>query len=172
MDKKPLRVIPLSSELQIHDFSSGESILDDYLKKFALENSERGISRAWVALNDDTLQKVLGYYTLSSAHLEHHELPKNHQRGLPKYPIPAIRIGRLAIDTSIQGQRYGEALLYNALFRILQVSKEIGIRYILVDAKHDKAKKFYSKFGFIHLPDRPLKLILPIKTLVQCFDLM
>ncbi len=156
-----IQIFPISIEHNWVDFYSGEPALDEYLKKFALENGERGLSRAWVAL---LANKVIGYYTLSSAHLELFELPKKAQRGLPKYPIPAIRIGRLAVDCSMQGQGFGGCLLFNALHRILSVATEIGIRLIFVDAKHEMAKSFYLKYGFSPLPMNPLKLILPVKT--------
>lgn len=159
-------ILQLVKEHNTFNFDSGENALDEYLKKYAFENSERGISRAWIALLKSTIDCIVGYYTLSSCHIEHLELSKKDQRGLPKYHIPAIRIGRLAIDKKFQGLGYGAILLYNAIFRIVLISKEVGIRLILVDAKHEQAKKFYMKFGFAALPDNPLKLILPIKSVL------
>jgi predicted GNAT family N-acyltransferase len=91
--------------------------------------------------------------------------PPSIQKKLPKYPVPIVRIGRLAVDNSMQGKGVGASLLKDALQRCVMVSKEVGIFAVVVEAKHEKAKRFYLKYGFSEFNDEPLNLFLPIKTI-------
>ena len=81
--------------------------------------------------------------------------------------MPVIRIGRLAVDQTMQGKGVGDSLLMDALYRSLKFSKEVGIFAVVVDAKHDKAKAFYLKYGFSEFHDEPLELFLPVKTILD-----
>jgi len=59
-------------------------------------------------------------------------------------PIPAVLIGRLALDKAYRGKGYGVGLLRDAVLRIAGASQTIGIRAILVHAKSDSAKAFMN----------------------------
>ena len=146
-------------------FDCGEPVLDEYLKRFARQNSDDGIARAFVAVTDDGSKRVLGYYTLSSSHIGFEEIPASSRKRIPRYPVPAVRIGRLAVDQSMHGYGLGGILLIDALRRSLRVAEEIAVRAVVVDAKHEQAKAFYQHFGFSELVDKPLNLFLPIRTI-------
>lgn len=146
-------------------FDCGVEALNTYLKRFAKKNDKLGIGRTYVLLDKARAQ---GCYTVSMAQIEFKSLPKPSQGKLPRYPIPAVRIGRLAIDLSAQGKGLGELLLMDALDRCLRVSEEIALFAVVVDAKTQKAKEFYLKYGFIPLEDQPLGLFLPINTIGDC----
>ncbi len=90
-------------------------------------------------------------------------------KGLPRYPVPAIRLGRLAVDVSTRGMGIGAALLRDALLRAVGLSREVGTCVMLVDAIDYKAKAFYQRYGFIPLQDIPLTLVLPIETIASAF---
>ncbi len=87
---------------------------------------------------------------------------------LPRYPIPSFRIEKLAVDSSMQGKGLGELLLENALKKALQVSSDVAVYCILVDALNQKAKDFYLKYSFLPLNNSDLTLYLPLDTLKQC----
>ena len=91
------------------------------------------------------------------------ELLKAKQRNMPD-PIPAVLIGRLAVDVRYQGQRIGLSLLQDALDRTIAASQSIGVAYILVQALNDAAKRFYEKNGFVAIPEQPLTLFLAVAT--------
>ncbi len=146
-------------------FDCGEPELNEYLKKYARQNSDKGIARAFVAMPDDGSNRILGYYTLSSSHIGFEELPDTYRKRMPRYPIPAIRLGRLAVDQSMQGHGLGGILLIDALYRSLRVAEEIAVKVVIVDAKHEQAKQFYRHFGFVELVDKPLNLFLPVETI-------
>jgi predicted GNAT family N-acyltransferase len=90
-------------------------------------------------------------------------LPSTEAKGLPRLDIPVVLIGRLAVDQSVQGQGLGALLLVDALRRSMQISDQVGIRAVEVDALDDTARNFYSKFGFRPLLDDPRHLFLPMQ---------
>ncbi len=115
-----------------------------------------------VAIADQS--RIAGYYTLASASLLLADLPADTRKKLPRYPtVPAVRMGRLAVDQVYQGQGLGGALLADALDRAARA--EIAAYALLVDAKDDAAAAFYQHHGFIALPDSPLTLFLPLATI-------
>lgn len=80
--------------------------------------------------------------------IEFAEIPEEYNKGLPKYPAPVAKIGRLAVDIRFQGKKIGSALLLDALKKILEASKIVAACAVVVDSKNDSAKGFYSGFGF------------------------
>jgi predicted GNAT family N-acyltransferase len=151
----------------LHDrqsFDCGEPSLNTYIKQFARQNDQKGISLAYVLVEQDSTD-ILGYYTLSSASIAHQELPQHVQKKVPRYPIPSVRIGRLATDISTRGKGFGELLLFDALKRAVYLSEELAIFAVEVDALHEKAKSFYLKYGFESLEGNPHHLFLPIATI-------
>jgi len=144
-------------------FSCGEPSLDEYLKRFAKGNEKKGIGRNFMLLDQD--QMVVGYYTLCMAQVDFIELPDDYQEGLPKYPVPAARLCRLAVDETMQGKKFGEHLLMDAIERVLAADQIIAAYTLIVDAKNLKAKQFYQKYHFLPLREQNMKLFLPLSTL-------
>lgn len=138
--------------------------LNDYLKKFAKQNHERGFSLTFVASEKKKPKTILGYYSVSMGQVEFLSLPTDARKRLPKYPIPVIRIGRLAVDKQFKGQGIGRNLLMDAFHRALEASKSVGVYAVVVDAKDEKAKAFYKKYGFIEFMDKPMILFILMST--------
>jgi len=157
------RIVPLQRSHERKDFDCGEPSLNDFLRRYARQNDDKGVSRTYVLLEEGS-QVVVGYYTLSSGSVSFETLPDEYSR-IPRYPVPTAHIGRLAVDRTRQGQGLGALLLADALKRVRQVSSQIGIFAVTVHALHEKAKSFYEAFGFIPLKDDPLHLFLPLATL-------
>lgn len=155
----PLRITRLTRQHDRRDFDSGEPDLDAYLHRYALQNDERDISRTYVAVDEDGV-RVRGYFTLTNASIRFEELPA---RGLPKYPIPAVLLARLAVDRREQGLGLGRYLLFEALHLAESVSEVSGVHVVLVHALHEKAKSFYMKHGFSPIPGQPLHLYMTMK---------
>lgn len=123
------------------------------------------IGKTFVAIDDSGI--VTGFMTFSNAQIEATNLPESITRKLPRYPVPAFRIGKLTVDSRFQGMGVGSWLLKMALQRALDVSASVGIFAVLVDAIDDKAKDFYLRYGFIPMDDHPLTLYLPLATIRQ-----
>lgn len=85
------------------------------------------------------------------------------KKGFPRYPLPVIRIGKLAVDKQLQGQQLGELLLIDIFKRGIKISQDIGVVGFLVDAINERAKDFYLKYNFSPSVDSPLSLFLPMK---------
>lgn len=145
------------------EFSCGYEELDAYLKEFARQNHKKGIGKSFLALAED---RVIGYYTLSMACVEFFEIPEDYNRGIPKYPAPVAKIGRLAVDARYQGKKIGTALLIDALKKIMEASKIVAAYAVVVDAKNDSAKRFYQGFGFMTYKS-DMSLYLPMKTITN-----
>mgnify|MGYP001579556592 FL=1 len=146
-------------------FDCGVPPLTEFLKKFARQNSDDGISLTIVALDRPKPKTILGYYSVSSGQVEFASMPPVAVKGIPKYPIPVMRIGRLAVDLEAKGQGVGKELLIDAFHRAIEASKVLGLFAVVVDAKDANAKSFYQKYGFIEFLDNPMILFILMGTL-------
>ncbi len=126
------------------------------------------IGRTYVATQPGE-RLVLGYDTVSARTVSFDDLPKSERKHLPKYPVPTVHIGRLAVDNSQKGQSLGETLLMHALEKATRLADEIGIRAVEVVAKGESAKTFYERYGFRPLLDDELHLYLSTKELCGLF---
>ncbi len=160
---------PLSKAHNQKQFDCGEQSLNEYLAQHARQNHDSGMARTFVSVNTDKPNRILGYYSLAVGSIDRANLPTEIMRRLPNFPIPVARLARLAVSKHIQRQGLGEDLLLNALHRCLRVSDEIGLIAIVIDAKHDQAKKFYNRYEFEALPDQPLILWLPMAAVKKMF---
>lgn len=160
---------PLNSLHKKSDFSCGNEMLDSYLHKQANQDIKRKLSACFVVSEKET-QLIKGYYTLSSSSIPLDFVPNQIQKKLPKSytTIPTTLLGRLAIDSLFQGQGLGKILLIDALKRTHEISTTIGSFAVIVDPIDRIAENFYSKYGFIQLPDSG-KMFLPMKTISQLF---
>jgi ribosomal protein S18 acetylase RimI-like enzyme len=154
-----LRIEPLGKQHDRAGFSCGHGELDDWFRRRASQDERRNIARVFVAV-DDALG-IVGFYSLSSFTLSLENLPDEIARKLPHYnAIPAALIGRLARDEKARGLGIGELLLADALRRIIGASKALAVFAIVVDAKDERAAKFYEAYGFQAFPLQPRRLFL------------
>lgn len=163
MSSAPFQLAPLDAAHDRTTFNSGSKPLDRYLQEQVTQDVRRRVAACFVALADG--QRIAGYYTLASASLLLADLPASTGKKLPRYPtVPAVRMGRLAVDQTLKGQGLGGALLADALDRAAR--SEIAAYALMVDAKDEAAAAFYRHHGFIALPDLPLTLFLPLATVL------
>jgi GNAT superfamily N-acetyltransferase len=151
---------PLSEEHVLEGFACGVASLDDWLKRRARANQVAGASRTYVVADD--AGRVLGYYCLASGALALNEAPAPVRRNMPN-PIPMALLGRLAVDTTLQGHGLGAALLRDAVERTQSASGILGIRGLLVHALSVEAKVFYERYGFVASPVRPMMLVMSLR---------
>lgn len=152
-----MRIERLDEGHDVADFRCGDRGLDRYLSRFALPNAQEGYGVTYVAVEDAV---VRGYYTLSNSRVEARLLPPKEVEGLPRYPMPSVLLGKLAVRREAQGRGLGRILLLDAFERFLTVSRLSGARLFEVDALDESAKAFYRKRGFKELADDPLHLFL------------
>ena len=164
MKSAPFLLASLDASHDRATFQSDSPPLNRYLKEQATQDIRRRVAACFVALADEW--RIAGYYTLASASLLLADLPASTGKKLPRYPtVPAIRMGRLAVDQAFKGQGLGGALLVDALDRSLRA--EIAAFALVVDAKDAAAAAFYRHHGFMALPDSSLTLFLPLATALR-----
>ncbi len=156
-----LSIQPLTGRHDRSAFESGSAQLDAWLRQTAQQHQRRGISKTFVAVADDAPSRIRGFYALTACEVLTEELPPDLAKNLPRR-IPGIRLGRLAVDRSVQGQGLGELLLVDAIARARRVLEHVGVHALFVDAKDERAAAFYRKYGFRPLPSDPLRLVLPL----------
>jgi GNAT superfamily N-acetyltransferase len=154
----------LGAEHRREGFDCGEAALNDFLLRQAGQQQRRAFGKTYVAVAEDGVT-VTGFVTVSAGQVATTALPA--QLKLPRYPAPILRIGRLAVDGRYQGRGIAQDLLAFALRLAVEFSQRVGLYAVIVDAKHDKARAFYVKLGFIACVDNPLCLYLPVATLEQ-----
>ena len=161
---------PIDGSVGKDAFDCGIPELNEYLQQYASQNHKKGMAKTFVAIPQAGDRIVAGYYSVSMSQIERESLPENHSKGLPRYPVPALLIGKLAVDKSMQGRGLGEELLVSALKKAARISAEVGIFAVRVDAINQQAKNFYLKYGFIPFQDNTMKLFLPMKVILKIFE--
>jgi GNAT superfamily N-acetyltransferase len=160
---------PLARRHLVDDFDCGEPAPDDWLRRGAWQAQAAGSARTFVTTTDGA--KVVGYYALAAAQVEPDEATTRLLKGEPqRRAVPAVLLARLAVDHRHQDGGVGRSLLQDAVLRTLQAADSIGVRAMLIHAKHEKARAWYEQYGFEPSPTDPLHLMLLMKDLRSFVD--
>lgn len=148
-------------------FSCGKGMLDNYIHNQAKQDVKSKVSACFIYSEDE--KEVKGYYTLSNGSIPNSQLPDSFKKKLPRYQdLPVTLLGRLAVDSKFKGKKIGKLLLLDALKRSYDTSSSIGSLAVVVDPIDQEAADFYTKYGFILLPDSN-RMFLPMLTIEQLF---
>lgn len=158
---------PLSEKHCLDGFDCGNSLLNEWLSRFALLNQHSHAARTFVVCDH---ARVIGFYSLAVGSVQFEDAPSRAKKGLARHPIPIMILARLAVDKSYQGSGVGAGLLKDALLRTLLVSEHAGVRAVFVNAKNKEAKSFYGKYGFEPSIVDPLWLMLLVKDIKKSFE--
>lgn len=164
-----IRIRRLEPQDDRSGFRSGNIDLDRFFQRYAGQNQFRHhIGTTYVAVPGC---QIAGFVTVSSGELAAETLAKALRRRLPTYPLPILRLARLAVDQRFQGHGIGRLLLRAMLELALEMRDRVGCIGVVVDAKPE-AVDFYADLGFrpMHLisgslgdrPD-PIVMFLPIR---------
>ena len=143
-------LVPLAAKHELDGFQSGEPVLDIWLRQRALENAALGASQTYVMCLRDS-NRVAGFYALCMGQILNRDATGAMRRNMPRH-IPAVILGRLAIDRTWQGQGLGRELLLDAVQRSDRAASEISARLLVVHAISSAAESFYLHYGFVRLP--------------------
>ena len=153
---------PLSARHDRTNFTCGIEALDRYLQLRANQDMKRRVSNCFVAVPEGG-SGIAGYYTLAASGIPLGEIPPALARKLPRYPLlPAVLVGRLAVDRHFAGQSLGATLLYDAIARSARADP--AIYALIVDAKDENAASFYRHYGFQTFAGRPMSFYLTMAT--------
>jgi ribosomal protein S18 acetylase RimI-like enzyme len=144
------------------DFNCSEQPLNKYLREQAMQHHREGISTTHVLVDESAPESIIGYYTLAAARMLLSGLHPGDQKRLPRYPVPAVRMARLAVALTEQGKGHGATLLAHAVVRSLGLREHLGVHVMLVDAINDRAAEFYRGYGFRPTASLGRTLYLPL----------
>lgn len=153
---------PLDARHSVEEFDCGNDSLNLWLKKHAAQAASVGSARTFV-VHDNEQRRIVGYHALAAASVTHAAATRRARKGMPRHPIPAALLARLAVDTSVQGRGIGAWLLRDAMLRALSAADAMGIRLLLVHAIDDDARSFYVRHGFDPSPIDEMNLQMLIK---------
>jgi GNAT superfamily N-acetyltransferase len=163
-----LRIELLSDQHDRENFASGVEPLDRYLRQQAGQDVRRRVASCFVLVSADN-RAPIGYYTLAATSIALAELPEALAKRLPRYPlIPATLMGRLAVDARHQQHGHGEFMLLDAFSRVLR--NDIASYAFVVDAKDEKAARFYQRYRFKFLVEGGNRLFIPMVEIAKLFS--
>ncbi len=148
----------IAADDHLDNFDCGVPVLNEWLKRRAIANHVSGAFRGYVICNGG---KVIGYYCLSAGAIAVTAATGSIRRNMPD-PIPAVILGRLAVDITAKGQGLGAGLLLHAIEQTLEAAKIAGIRALLVHAKDRTSAEFYRHFKFAPSTLDPMILMLRV----------
>lgn len=149
-------------------FDCGNESLNRYLQQTARQHNQKGISRTFVLTDASNIKDkiIIGFFSLSLCEIRSAKLPPSLAK---KYPlnVPGVKLARLAVDINWQGKGIGEILMIEAMNRAVIISDNAGVVGLFVDAKDERAKSYYTRYGFVSLEDNLLEMFLPLATIRQ-----
>ena len=156
---------------EVKSFACGKEIMDRWIRRFAKRSQRDDLTRVFVLVkraseesgepgnknknknkNKKNKKKVLGYFALSMGHIHFEDLTEEDRERLPRYPIPAVLLTRLAVSSELQGRGAGGALLYSASKRAMMASRHVAARVMVVEVLDEEAFGFYGHYGFVRMP--------------------
>ena len=140
-------------------FDCGESSLNQWLGRMALQQQRKNYARTRVVVETQHPHRILGYYALLAHQIDTTHFPSD--RSLPQR-LPAVLLARLAVDLTARGRGLGKALLFDAIERTRTLAGEAAAIGLIVDALTDEAARFYAAYGFEAFRDDPRRLLLLI----------
>lgn len=156
---------PLVAHHDRTSFDCGNEALNRYIREQAGQDIRRSIARAFVAVSVDDPHRILGFFTLSATSVTASHLPPEVAKRLPRHPVPAALLGRLAVDRSAARRGLGGVLLADTVERTLAAAETLAIAVVVVDPIDDAARSFYATHGLRSLegPERRMFLTLPAR---------
>jgi GNAT superfamily N-acetyltransferase len=145
-------------------FNCGNADMNDFLRRFARQSHELGGAKTFLAVEDSNPTKIIGFYSLAPAALAYERVPEVLRHGLARHDVPGFRLARLAAHISLQGQGLGGQLLAAAARRCIRAASEIGGVVLIIDAKSERAAKWYAGYGAVSLQDAPDTLVMALAT--------
>ena len=145
-------------------FDCGNTEMNDFLRRYARQSHELGAAKTFLAVDDSNPTKILGFYSLAPAALAYGRVPETLRRGLVRHDVPGFRLARLATHVGLQGQGLGGQLLAAAARRCFRAATEVGRVVLIIDAKSERAAKWFAGYGAVSLQDAPGTLVMALAT--------
>jgi GNAT superfamily N-acetyltransferase len=161
-----LLIEPLTREHNRKSFDCGDEEVTLFLREKAMQDHERDLSRTMVLIDpEESPKRIIGYHTLVMTQVKQEEIPNDRPR--ITRGIPVILLGQLGVDVKYQGRGLGDILLMDVQARTDEISRKVGIRALMLDARNERLAEWYGKHDFIRFPNslRMFKRIEAIRSL-------
>jgi GNAT superfamily N-acetyltransferase len=143
-------------------FDSGEPILDEWLRRYAGQNRRRDTAATWVITTPDDV--VVAYASVAMTGIDCSAAPAGLIKGAPD-PVPALLLGRLAVDRRYAKLGVGTALTAHVLATAVELNQKAACRAVVVTALNASARTWWERLGFhAFYPDDPAELDLFLLT--------
>lgn len=138
--------------------------MNEFLRRFARQSHEQNATKTFCAVESATPTRILGFYTIAPSAVEHQAVPSAMTKGLARHEVSGFKLARLATDWTVAGHGLGGQLLAAAALRCLRVASEGGGILLIIDAKGERAARWYASYGAEPLQGKPLTLVMPLAT--------
>lgn len=138
--------------------------MNDFFRRYARQNHDQNASKTFCAIDTLTPSRVLGFYTVAPSSVAHEGVPASMAKGLAQHEVSGFKLARIATDVSVAGLGLGGQLLAAAALRCLRIASEVGGLLLIIDAKGERAARWYASYGAEPLEDQPLTLVMPLTT--------
>lgn len=153
---------PIAKQHDRKAFDCGDAAMNAFLHKYARQSHDSGGAKTFAAIDAENGRTILGFYSVAPASIAYANVPAIMKRGLAQHDIPGFRLARLATDVKFQGEGLGGQLLALAARRCILASAEVGGVLLIIDAKNERAAKWYTSWDAIALEAKPLTLFVPL----------
>jgi GNAT superfamily N-acetyltransferase len=155
---------PIARKHDRRAFDCGDTVLNEFLQRYARQGHDLGAAKTILAIDDADHQTILGFYSLAPGALAYGETPELIRRGLARHDVPGFRLARIATHVCVQGQGLGGQLLAAAARRCLRAAAEVGGVVLIIDAKNERAARWYASYGAVPLGEKPMTLVMSLAT--------
>lgn len=139
-------------------------VLERVLQRYARQSHEAGATKNFLAIDNGDNKTILGFYSLAPGALAYADTRETVRRGLARHDVPGFRLARIATDLRWQGRSLGGQLLVAAARRCLLAAAEVWGVVLIIDAKNDRAARWYTSYGAVPLSGKPLTLVMSLAT--------
>ncbi len=126
-------------------FDSSEPALDEWLRRYAGQNRRRDTAATWVITTPQG--QVVAYASLAMTAIDRSAAPDPLAKHAPD-PVPALLVGRLAVDHRHAGLGIGTALVAHVLATAVELNTKAACRAVVVTAIHAPARAWWEHLGF------------------------
>ncbi|RAZ76312.1 GNAT family N-acetyltransferase [Mesorhizobium atlanticum] len=155
---------PIAKQHDRTSFDCGDAQMNDFLRRFARQSHEQNAAKTFCAIDDTTTGRILGFYTIAPSAVAHETVPVTLTKGLARHEVSGFKLARLATDRRVAGRGLGGQLLAAAALRCLRLAGEGGGVLLIIDAKSERAARWYASYGAEPLKGQPLTPVMPLAT--------
>lgn len=140
------RPAPLDTGRHVREgFDCGVPSLNEWLRRYAGQSRRKNTAATWVIVDHD--DRVVAYASLSMTGIDLASAPDVLAKGAPN-PVPALLIGRLAVDLAWTGLGVGSVLVHHALATAVELNASAACKAVVVVALNEGARSWWERLGF------------------------